>query len=317
MISMHRAICGLISILLWLPVYAAKSPKAYQPPRAPDGHVDLEGTWKNSNLTPLERPKGFSTLVIGAQDAAKLKAEYLAPSAPDSNVPDDPGRVLEDRSFEPIGGEMRSSVIVDPEDGLLPGNEEFKQQTAALRAMTNTALDNPEQRPTLERCLLSIAAPPMQANTDGNYYQIVQTSGALAIMSEVINDVRIVRMNGTHGPAAVTSWLGDSIGWWEGNTLVVETKYFAPSSAVRRNSRYLYLVSPRTVVLERFTRVSPGELNYKFTVSDPTYYTRPWSGETHLLRTTDRIFEYACHEGNYSMRGILEAARASDAPSTH
>ena len=153
----------------------------------------------------------------------------------------------------------------------------------------------------------------MQPNPEGNFYQFVQTPGTTVIMSEISHDARIVRMNSTHSPAALTSWLGDSIGWWEKDTLVVETKYFAPNSAVRMNSRYLFMVSPQTTVMERFTRVSEHELNYVFSVSDPTYYTRVWTGETHLLRSKERMFECACHEGNYSMRNILEAARIRDA----
>ena len=187
-----------------------------------------------------------------------------------------------------------------------------KRDLAAVRR-TLSALDNPEQRPPLERCVGSNGAPPMQPNPEGNYYQFVQTPDTTVIVSEVSHDARIVRMNSRHSPAAITSWLGDSIGWWEKDTLVVETTNFAPHSAVHMNGRYLLLVSPQTTVIERFTRVSEQELNYVFTVSDPTYYTRSWTGETHLLRSKDRMFEFACHEGNFSLRNILEAARAHDA----
>jgi hypothetical protein len=229
------------------------------------------------------------------------------------NQPDDPGRALEDRSFEPIRGKLRSSQIIDPTDGRIPWNEAYKEKPAALRRAALTEFDNPEQRPPLERCLGSNGAPPMQPNPEGNFYQFVQTPDTTVIVSEVSHDARIVRMNSRHSPAAIASWLGDSIGWWEKDTLVVETKYFAPNSAVRMNSRYLFLVSPQTTVIERFSRVSDHELNYVFSVSDPTYYTRSWTGETHFLRSKDRMFEGACHEGNYSMRNILEAARTHDA----
>ncbi len=291
--------------------HAAEEPKPYRAPRSADGHVDMQGIWKNSNLTPLERPQEFTQSTITAADAARLKAEYLIPSG-GPNQPDDPGRSLEDRSFEPIRGELRSSQIIDPKDGRIPWNEVYKEKSSALRSARLTAFDNPEQRPPLERCLGSNGAPPMQPNPEGNFYQFVQTPGTTVIMSEVSHDARIVRMNSTHSPAAITSWLGDSIGWWEKDTLVVETKYFAPNSAVRMNSRYLFLVSPQTTVIERFTRVSEHELNYVFSVSDPAYYTRSWTGETHLLRSKERMFECACHEGNYSMRNILEAARIRD-----
>jgi hypothetical protein len=290
----------------------AEKPTPYRPPRLPDGHVDMQGIWKNSNLTPLERPPEFTQLTITAADAAKLKAQYLAGTG-GPNQPDDPGRAIEDRNIESIRGELRSSQIIEPADGKIPWNEAYNGKTVALRRTVLGAFDNPEERPAIERCLSSNGAPPMQPNLDGNIYQFVQTPATTVIVSEFVHDARMIRMNGTHSPEAITSWLGDSVGWWEKDTLVIETKYFAPSSAVRLNARYVYLVSPQTVVIERFTRASDHELNYVFTVSDPTYYTRSWTGETHLLRSNARMFEYACHEGNYSLQNVLEAARAQDA----
>jgi len=306
-----RTIClGLLA--LCAASYAEEKPRTYRPPRLPDGHVDMQGIWKNSNLTPLERPKEFTQLAITAADAARLKTQYLiGPSV--ANQADDPGKAIEDRNIEPIRGELRSSQIIDPEDGKIPWNEAYNAKVAALRRTFDNGFDNPEQRPVFERCLGSIGAPPMQPKLDNNLYKFVQTPAITVILSEFINDARMIRMNGTHSAAAVTSWLGDSVGWWEHDTLVVETKYFAPNSAVRMNGRNVFFVSPRTIVLERFTRVSDHELNYVFIVSDPTYYTHPWTGDTHLLRSNDRIFECACHEGNYSLRNELEAARTQDA----
>jgi len=306
-----RTICSGLLALSALS-HAAEKPKTYRAPRLPDGHADMEGIWKNSNLTPLERPQEFTQLTITAADAARLKAQYLAGTG-GPNQPDDPGRGLEDRNIEPIRGELRSSQIIEPQDGRIPWNDANKGKPAELRKTVLNALDHPEERPAIERCLSSNGAPPMQPNLDANIYQFVQTPATTVIVSEWAHDARIIRMNGTHSPATITSWLGDSKGWWEKDTLVIETKYFAPSSAVRLNARYIYFVSPQTVVIERFTRVSDNELNYVFTVSDPTFYTRPWTGETHLRRSKDRMYEYACHEGNYSMRNILEAARANDA----
>ncbi len=291
---------------------AAEKPATYHAPRLPDGHADMQGIWKNSNLTSLERPQEFTQLAITAADAAKLKGQYLQGSG-GPNQPDDPGRALEDRNIEPIRGELRSSQIIDPPDGKIPWNDAYKGRPAALRRSVLSSFDNPEERPAIERCLSSNGAPPMQPNLDGNLYQFVQTPAMTVIVSEFVHDARMIQMNGTHSPAEITSWLGDSIGWWEKDTLVVETKYFAASSASRLNARYVYLVSPQTVVIERFTRASENELNYVYTVSDPTFYTRPWTGETHLLRSKDRMFENACHEGNYSMRNILEASRADEA----
>jgi hypothetical protein len=289
---------------------AAENQHPYHPPRLPDGHVDMQGMWKNSNLTPLERARGFTQLTITAADAERLRAEFVEPPG-GVNVPDDPGRLL-DRTFEPIRGEFRSSLIIEPDDGKIPWQEMYKEKPAALRRAVLTAFDNPEQRPPLERCLGSTAMPPMQPALDNNIYQIVQTPATIVIMSEFIHDARMIRMNTTHSPAAITSWLGDSIGWWEHDTLVIETKHFSPGSALRLGMRHVFLISPQAIVIERFTRVSRDELNYVYTVNDPTYYTRPWTAETHWMHSKDRMFEVACHEGNYSMRGILEAARTQD-----
>jgi len=302
----------LVLLTLCATVHAAEKPNTYRAPRLPDGHVDMQGIWKNSNLTPLERPPGFTALAITASDAVTLKTRYLEGTG-GPNQPDDPGRALDDRNIEPIRGELRSSQIIDPEDGKIPWIEVYKGKAAALRRGALTTFDNPEQRSAIERCLSSNGAPPMQPNLDGNIYQFVQTPATTAIVSEFVHDARMIRMNGTHSPAEIASWLGDSVGWWEKDTLVIETKYFAPNSSIRLNARYVFFVSPETTVVERFTRVSDQELNYVFTVSDPTFYTRPWTGETHLMRSSTRMFENACHEGNYSMRNILEAARAQEA----
>jgi hypothetical protein len=290
---------------------AAENLRRYRPPRLPDGHVDMQGMWKNSNLTPLEREPGFTQLTISAAEAARLTAEYVDPPG-GIKVPDDPGRAL-DRTFEPIRGEFRSSLIIDPVDGMIPWQGPSKEKAVALRRAVLTAFDNPEQRPPLERCLGSTAAPPMQPALDNNVYQIVQTPAAIVIMSEFNHDARMIRMNGTHSPAVITSWLGDSIGRWEHDTLVIETTNFSPRSALRLGGRHLFLVSPQTIVIERFTPVARDELNYVYTVNDPAHYTRPWTAETHWLRSNDRMYEFACHEGNYSMRGMLEAARSHDA----
>jgi hypothetical protein len=283
----------------------------YHPPRTPDGHVDLEGTWTISNLTPLERPQEFAQLRITAADAARVRKDFLEPQGA-ANQPDDPGRDVE-RTVEPIRGELRSSLIIDPADGKIPWQDAYKGSAAESRRAVLGALDNPEQRPPLERCLGSGAAPPMLPSADINLYRIVQTPAMTVIFAELIHDARMIRMYTTHAPAAITSWLGDSIGWWEGDTLVVETKHFSPSSALRLTRVYLFLVSSQTTVIERFTRVSSNEINYVFTVTDSLLYARPWTAETHLLSSNARLFEYACHEGNYGMRNILEAARQLDA----
>jgi hypothetical protein len=289
---------------------SAEAPTVYKPPRSMDGHAELEGTWKNSNLTPLERSDKIGHATLTAAEAAALTRDYFDSG---KDMPDDPGRFLEHRSFEAIRGTFRSSVIIDPADGKLPWSENHKNDQSALRRATMNAFDNPEDRPPPERCLASTASPPLVPTLDNNLFHIVQTPAVIAIASELIHDVRIVRMNSTHSPDGTGSWLGDSIGWWEKDTLVVEATNFAPHSGVRNRGRDTFLVSPHTVVTERFTRVSENEINYMFTVTDPNLYARPWTGETHLLKSSERMFEYACHEGDYSMRNILQAARDGEA----
>jgi hypothetical protein len=308
--TISKASC-LILLAIWQTAHTAAKPGGYHPARTPDGYVDLEGNWKISNLTPLERSAEFNQLTITAADAARMRAEFLGPRVL-VNQPDDPGRDI-GRTVEPIRGELRSSLIIDPPDGRIPWQEVYKGAAAELRRAVLGAVDNPEQRPALERCLSSGAAPPMQPSADINMYRIVQSPEVTVILAELIHDARIIRMHSTHPPAVMTSWLGDSIGWWEGDTLVVETTRFSPSSAARLSIRYAFLVSPQTIVIERFTRVSNDEMNYVFSVTDPVLYARPWTGETHLLRSNARLFEYACHEGNYGMRNILEGARLREA----
>jgi hypothetical protein len=186
---------------------AAEKASAYRAPRQPDGHVDMQGMWKNSNLTPLERPPGFTQLAITAADAKQIKEQYLNPSG-SQNQPDDPDRALEERSIEPIRGELRSSQIIAPQDGKIPWNEAYRDKPVALLHAILSAFDNPEQRPGPERCLSSTGAPPMQPTLDGNMYEIVKTPATTVIVSESIHDSRMIRMNGAHSPAALTSWLG-------------------------------------------------------------------------------------------------------------
>ncbi|MDP9087733.1 MAG: hypothetical protein M3O26_03210 [Pseudomonadota bacterium] len=309
---MKLALANVVSLILLANYSTAHSAKKsdgrYHPPRTADGHVDFEGTWIMSNLTPLERPEKFAQLLITTTDAVDLRTDFLGPQGEAATQPEDPGRDI-GRTVEPIRGQLHSSLIIDPADGKIPWQDAYKTSAAESRLAVLSALDNPEQRPPLERCLGSSAAPPMLPSADINLYRIVQNSATTVIFAELIHDARMIHMYTTHAPAAITSWLGDSIGWWEGDTLVVETKQFSPSSALRMTRTYNFRVSPHTTVIERFTRVSSKEINYVFTVTDSLLYAHPWTGETHLLGSSARLFEYACHEGNYGMRNILETAR--------
>ena len=225
-----------------------------------------------------------------------------------------------------IDGEWRTSIITDPANGRRPPLTDEARARAAERAgffrpNTGTAwwleddldapgpYDDPEIRPLAERCLLgfgSVAGPPMLPVLYNNLKKIVQTDDHVMILVEMVHDARIVRMNAEHAPAEIRSWLGDSVGHWEGDTLVVDTTNFNDTPALGGASRNLHVV-------ERFTRVGAGALLYQFTVEDPGVWAAPWSGEYVWPATPDRVYEYACHEANYSFRGILGGARILEA----
>jgi hypothetical protein len=302
--------CGLLAVLAAAGLAHAGN---YRPPRLADGKVDLQGVWSHRNITPLERPAELKSFVITREEAATLQAKILAKSE-DLSKPAEPSVYFWDRGVEPIRGEYRSSIITVPADGKLPGNDHFKALAKVAGASVLTAFDGPEQRPGSERCLAAIsAAPPVTVVPAADLRQILQTPHAIVLASEELHEARVVRMNAKHAPSAIVSWLGDSIGWWEGDTLVIETTQFAPTSAARAGPGSLFFVGPKTVVTERIKRVSDDELSYTFTVEDPTYYTQPWQGETRFQRSDERMLEYACHEGNYSLAYALQGGRATDA----
>jgi hypothetical protein len=280
----------------------------YSPPRLEDGRPDLQGYWVATNRTPLVRPAGLMELRITAEQASEIDARGHAREH-DLSIPNETPEFFDERRVEPIRGELRSSIIIDPANGKVPGTDLLREKIEALRVQSDDNMDGPEMRPLWERCLGSPAAhPPMLAIGFTNMHQIVQTREAVVFFSESLHEARILRLDSRHPPAAVTSWLGASVARWEGDTLEVETRNFKPD----QNRKGDFLISTETVIVERFTRDSHDELNYAFTISDPAYYTQPWTGETHFLRSDEPIFEDACHEGNYSLKHILEGGRVRD-----
>jgi hypothetical protein len=285
---------------------------AYRPPRLSNGQVDLQGTWALINVTPLERPPQFKTLVLTATDAARIEAARMA-RLEDRAVITTGSEFYDALHPEPIRGELHSSIIVDPADGLIPGNRLFHQKRDARRAALFTAFDGPEQRPTSERCLQQFnSAVPILVNANKSFHQIIQVANTVVIATESMHEARIIRLDSQHNPPAMVTWLGDSIGRWEGETLVVETTYFTASSESRASGPNVVLVSPQTIVVERFTRIADDALHYAFTVTDPTFYTQSWTGENQFARSAERLYEHACHEGNYSLKYILQGARAQE-----
>jgi hypothetical protein len=303
-----RRVLLLVSALMCAGGQAPAREAAWQAPRLQDRSVDLQGFWEHRNMTPLERPDDFATLVITRAEATSLE-QRVTGFFYDESQPSDPLEFLDVRRIEQIDGQFRSSMIVDPENGKVPWKDAYRLEARRIEDTPLAAFDGPEQRPLDERCLAGASGPPIMTYPVSNIHQIIEAPGVIAIASESMHDVRVVRLGSSHAHPLVVSWAGDSIGWWEGDTLVVETKHFAPASRVRSFPFVSYFVAPATTIVERFTRTSPDELRYVFTISDPEFYTRPWTGETLLVRSASRSFEDACHEGNYSMRFILEAAR--------
>jgi hypothetical protein len=340
---MNRLIVG---VLIVIPL-AAQAPKPYTPPRLPDGHPDLQGTYDLATLTPIDRPKGAKAFYT-KEEAAKLEAAAsLAKSLGDRSISGeraappkggdgstgpaggvggyntgwlDPGS-----SFTTVDGQKRTSLVIDPPDGRVPPyTPAALTRLAALRARPTSdaqetndpgleppgSYDDPERRPLGERCLLgfgSTSGPPALPDYFyNNLHKIVQTRDSVMILTEMVHDARIVRMNAQHLPKTIRQWMGDSVGHWEGDTLVVDTTNFNDKTRFRGSTENLH-------VIERFTRVDANTLLYRFTIEDPDTWARPWTGEFAWPLTKERIFEYACHEANYALGDVLRGARLREA----
>jgi len=294
-----------------------------------DNVPDLQGIWTNNTITPLIRPAEFiDRPVLTAEEAIQLEMSVAAfteeqdqPSDPDREPPTKGSIDLQDSynnfwfddgtHVAVYDGEFRSSLIVDPTDGQIPA---YTDQAAARIAREREErsrfgqFDGPELRPLPERCLLSFGSssgPPMLPILYNNHYQIVQSPGYVMILVEMVHDARIIRLDDDALPDVMQPWLGDSIGHWEGDTLVVETTNFNPKQRFRNSSDDL-------TVTERFTRVADDRINYSFTIHDPETFVQDWTGEIPMVLTQDKLFEYACHEGNYALSGIMAGARLEE-----
>jgi hypothetical protein len=315
---------ALLAALAAAPIVAQTAkPQTHATPRTPDGHPDLQGVWTNATLTPLERPAAFAGKlnVTDAEAAAFEKAQDDELKAGDGKSEGEFHRragsgdtggynaLFIDRGseLERVDGVKRSSLIIDPPEGKVPPlTAEARQRLSSMRR--GMRADSPRDRALSERCLMSFGSssgPPMLPVLYNNNYQIVQTPTAVMILVEMVHDVRIIRMNGTHAPDNVRLWLGDSIGHWEGDTLVVDTTNFNDQVIFRGSSKNLH-------VIERFTRASADTMLYRATIDDPTTFSRNWTVEYPFRATKGPVFEYACHEGNYAMVDILGGARKEE-----
>lgn len=272
----------------------------------------LDGQWTTSTLTPFERPDEFKTLIPTEAEVAAFEAKYRGKPPP---IPDDAIGAVDSEWWETdvglarIRGQPRSSWIVSPADGQTPYTPAAKAANKARRERSKTNFDHPEGRPDGERCL-STGASPLEVGAYNNGFQIIQTPGAVVILTEWMSEVRIIRLQPARRlPPTMRERIGDPIGWWEGATLVVETTNFAPSIVKAPDGD----PAADLRVIERFTRVSADELHYTFLVSNPARYFQPIQGEMVFRATDQPMFEFACHEGNYGLRNVLAGGRAEDA----
>jgi hypothetical protein len=298
-------------------------------PIGPDGHPDLQGVWLNNSATPLERPKALEgrKLLTDAEvvelrrradrlfkntnaDFAGGDAVFLSALADIDNFK---STTATGTTFEMIEREFdnRTSLIIDPPDGRIPPlTVEGEQRRAATTATRRRPPEGPEDLTHVERCL-TYGVPRLSGTNTGagplGYYKIVQTPSHIVLFLEAVHEARIINLDGRpHLPPAVRQWEGDSRGRWEGKTLVVDTTNFSARNDFMGSSDHLHLV-------ERFTRVAPDRIDYQITVDDPTTWTKPWTAVIRLKRSTQRLYEYACHEGNYEiLRDIFAGARATE-----
>jgi hypothetical protein len=303
------SITAISTFLLTLPVSG-------QSPRTADGKPDLQGVWTNATVTPLERPpelgnQQFFTKEQAAQYAKKV-VETTNSDRRDGGAEADVGRAYNNfwrESGTKVVPTLRTSLIVDPLDGRIPALTPEAQRIVAARAEARRLhpADGPEDRSLQERCILWPAAgPPMMPVGYNSNYQIVQGKGYVAVIAEMIHDVRIIPTDGSpHLPPNVRQLLGDPRGHWEGNTLVVDSTNFTDKTNFRGSGEKLHLI-------ERFTRTGPESMMYEFTVDDPASFAKPWTAQVPMTRSAGPVLEYACNEGNYAMQGILAGARAEE-----
>ncbi len=288
-------------------------------PRTSFGHPDLQGVWDFASITPFERPERFEGReFMTAEESAAFERDRF--SLVDHDTPEGATFVCRgtgnynefwyDRGFGDVVASRRTALVIDPPDGkippLTPKALERRQVEAAARAARGTA-DSYEYLGLGTRCIVGFnAGPPMIPSAYNNNVQLFQTPDHVVILNEMVHDARIVPLDGSsHLTQNVRQLAGDSRGHWVGDTLVVETTNFTSKTSVRGSTDRLHLV-------ERFTPVDADTLLYVFTVDDPTTFTRPWTVEVVMTRSDGKLYEYACHEGNYGMEGILAGARAEE-----
>ena len=300
--------------MLLLSPLAVSQPSAYEPPRTPDGHPDLQGTFTFRTLTPMQRPTELGERAVLTEEEAaewavfenrRQNRDLIIDSVGGAQYP--PGVISYNEFWYERGDDTvvdrRTSLIVDPPNGRIPAlTEEALQRRSDVSTMRELSL-GPEARPYAERCIVTrTSGPPMQPGSYNLNVQFVQTSAYFMIMNEMIHNVRVVRMNKGHRDGPSMNWEGDSVGYWEGDTLVVDTVNFWKGTAFADSTSKMHLV-------EKFTRTGPDSIQYQFTIEDPTTWIAPWTAVIPMRSMDQPIYEYACHEGNYGFHGVMAGIR--------
>ena len=308
-VHLRLTLVVLASLAVSIPGLAQQD-ASYAAPRTAYGHPDIQGVWATEFITELERPAGLDDLVVSPDEARTLAATMR------SELPDliDPEVfAMETTQLAMVQGEYRTSVIVEPEDGRMPFTQAGGDLAARIVVRNEEFFDQVEQRPLFERCMENFAYPPIRALFAFLPHQIFQTQDHVVIASEGAVSVRMIYLSGEPPPNALRSVEGHSMGHWDGDTLVVKTTHLRAEDPARDVFPRPLVLSRDTQITERFTRVSETELVYRYTVKDDELYTEPWTGEFSLTRHDVAIYEYACHEGNYSLPNTLLGGQAEAA----
>jgi hypothetical protein len=314
-------LAGLVAVLAGVPA-DAQTDGSYKAPRTPWGDPDLQGTYSNRTITPFERPADVNGReFFTREEAAELEKRAQDQSGDEGRSKGTRGDV--ERAYNDFWWDrgtkvtsLRTSLVVDPPDGRVPAQTEAAKQRAANEAKrpafrgagaAGRGTDSWLDRSTFERCITRGMPAAMSPTAYNNNYRITQSPGYVAIEIEMLGGTRVIPTDGRpHLNSGIRNWMGHSVGRWEGDTLVVDTRNFTEKVLYRGAAENMHLV-------ERFTRVAPDRIDYRVTIEDPTTFTKPWTLAIPFVVTGEDIFEYACHEGNYGMVGILSGAREEEA----
>ena len=305
---MTRPVCGLLVAALLLPLIVLAQPtSATTQFQTPWGDPDLRGIWDYRTMTPLQRPSKLADkAVFTEEEAAAYQEAELEGRADYDALPTVLAKFWLDYGTE-LTPDRRTSLIIDPPDGRIPARTANAQARARVRAERRERTHSIQDRSITERCILGFnAGPPMNPGAYNNNLLFLQIPGMVVLHYEMVHEVRVVPLGGRdHLPDSLRQIRGDSRGYWDGPTLVIETTNFTDQTSFLGSGAELHLV-------ERFTRVDEGTLHYEYTVTDPASFERPWSAAMPMTRTEGPLFEFACHEGNYGLTNILSAARAEE-----